>query len=312
MDYKLERKVSYNSEPEHKSLYRWCLNEIDEDDKKIGRDLVPWWGGVYFTASSLRVVRETLIEIKSEDQTGFSSVSSQKTRILGALHSGYPTDGEKLWDQVSFSLIGTNRKIEKFDLNIFPGNDGNQDLCSVVAIPSYEAEIDFRNVVTPDHLGFDVSLNRKFFDEIVRAIESGSADAVTMRVGIVPGFYSDWSPSISTDLVKVLADGVVVEGVDEGKFKPPTASFAYEFSLTIGRLNRLNLQNGFDLKKNESEFLEDKSITAFEESTEDTQATESKIDEYFRNSITIAVKLTSSLKFPLWAIFAVLVLLLFK
>lgn len=62
MDYKLERKISLNESTKYESLYKWCLNEIDENNKKIDSDLIPWRFSLYFSAESLRVVREIEIE----------------------------------------------------------------------------------------------------------------------------------------------------------------------------------------------------------------------------------------------------------
>ena len=312
MDYKLERKILFKTESEHKSLYSWCLNEIDESGKNVGRDLIPWSWSLNFTASLLRVVRETSIRVNSGDDSSFFSEASQSTRIIGTLHSGYPADGGSLYDDVTFSFLGTKRNITKFSLSISPAQENDKDLCSVVAIPSYETEIDFRNHTEDDFLGFDVLVKKEFFDQLVHAIEVGSADAVTMRVGLVRGFYSEWSPSISTYFIKVLAPGMTVDGVEDGEFTPPTTSFANDFSLTICRVNRLNLKNGFSLNQHDAEFFEKESFPATEDEPSVLESNESKGDEYFRSAIGMATKLTSSLKLPLWAIFVVLVLLLFK
>jgi hypothetical protein len=318
MEYKLEHKIRLNSEPKHKALYGWCLNEIDEDGKQIDRDLVPWYWSLYFTASSLRLVRETCIEIKSKDESTFSSESSQSTRIIGTLHSGYPMYGDELWYKVSFSFMGTDRKFSRFNLTISPNKSGEQDLCEVVAIPSYETEIDSRNIIEDDYLGFEVSLNIKLFDDLVRAIESNSADAVTMRVRMVRGFYSDWSPSNNTAFIKVLTNDVKIEGIEDGKFVPPTTCIAKEFSITFSRVNSLNFGSDISLKLNEAEFVENKPYPLTDNDNDNdndndkARSNESNGEDNFRNSVVLAWKLISSLRFPLWAIFVVLVLLLFK
>jgi hypothetical protein len=312
MDYELERKVLFNSEPEHKLLYGWCLNEIDENGNKIEPDLIPWSSSLYFTASSLRVVRNTSIQIKSEDNSTFVSESSQRTEIRGIFQSGYQTERNKIQDNVRFSFMGTEREIQDFSLSIWASKEAHQDSCSVVAIPSYESEIGFRKRTEKDYLGFEISLNKKYFEELVCAIEAGSADNATMRVKFVQGFYSEWSPSIYTNFIKVLPPEVTVDGLDAGKFTPPTTNIARDFDLTITRVRQSGPQTSPRLTQPASDFLDRNPDSSQEDKTDVIDSEDSKTGEYFRNSFDLAFKATSGLKFPLWAIFLALVFLLLK
>lgn len=312
MDYKLERKVLFNSKPEHKTLYDWCLNEIDEEGKKIGPDLIPWNWSLSFVASSLHVIRDTSIKIKSEDESGFVSVSSQSTEIRGTFQSGYPADIDRNHDEIYFSMLGTKREIRKFELTIWATKEGHQDLCSVVAIPSYESEISFRRRTEEDHLGFEISLEKKFFDQLVCAIEVGSADTVTLRVGNVRGFYSEWSPSIHADSIKILAPDVTIDGLEAEKFTPPTTSIANDFHLTLRSRRRSGLQTSSSQTQQETDFFEDKSDSLPEGEAPVVSSKDLEVEKKLRNSFDQAVKTMNNLKIPLWAIFAVLVLLLSK
>ena len=60
MDYIIDKKIQFKYETKYSSLYKWCLNEVESDDKLIS-DLIPWEWGFYFTASSLSVVRQVAI-----------------------------------------------------------------------------------------------------------------------------------------------------------------------------------------------------------------------------------------------------------
>jgi len=53
------------------------------------------------------------------------------------------------------------------------------------------------------------------FARYVALIDRGAIDNILFSVGSVDGFYSEWSPSISTNEVKVLLSG------DEHKFDLP-------------------------------------------------------------------------------------------
>jgi hypothetical protein len=66
VDSHLERELRLHTEPEHKSLYRWAINEIGAHGKRIGYDQIPWDWSLYFTATSC--VLSDSIEIKSQTE----------------------------------------------------------------------------------------------------------------------------------------------------------------------------------------------------------------------------------------------------
>lgn len=73
---------------------------------------------------------------------------------------------------------------------------------------SYTTEIDFRNETTDDCIVFYLFVKPETFARYVTKVANGSVNELILRVGTVHGFYSEWSPSISTRSVKVLtADG---------------------------------------------------------------------------------------------------------
>jgi hypothetical protein len=51
MDYHIDRKVVLSEESEFKNLYKWSLQELDENGKQIGRNLVPWSWSLNFTVT---------------------------------------------------------------------------------------------------------------------------------------------------------------------------------------------------------------------------------------------------------------------
>jgi hypothetical protein len=311
VDYRLERKIAVNYETQYNNLYKWCLNEYDESNNKLSADLVPWAWSFYFTGSTLKVVKSVSINSSTKSDDVVTSEVTQQTRIVGVLHSGFCRDAKNLIDDVRFSMFGTARSIKDFQLCICQAEDGQAEACELVAIPSYETEIDFSNEIQADFVSFEVTLNKDRFEELVRLLEHKLVDSLWLRVSSVLGVYSEWSPSISTHSAKILSKYHVIEGIDENNFKPKVNGRVGDFELNFTSICKLNLKQSALPVDFEKEF-EDPVTNEWDEEIEEQAPTSNPDDERFKHSIALAVKLAGSLKTPLWCIFAVLVLLLMK
>lgn len=181
----------------------------------------------------------------------------------------------------------------------------------MTAIPSYSMELDFRNEIQDDFVGFDVTLNKERFSELVRLLEEKSVDSVWLRVSRVSGIYSEWSPSISTRFAKILSNSHEVEGIKEDSFQPKVVENVGEFELNFATLNKLHLKQHLLPVDIEKEFEEPSSDEWINE-PELTPAYTNQGDEKLLHSAALLAKLAGSLKTPLWFIFGVLVLLLLK
>lgn len=123
-----------------------------------------------------------------------------------------------------FSMFGTNRVIEEFVLDIRPSNaEGREHAegCWVRGGVSYTSEDgDFRQRTEQDVLVFTLTVRPDAFALYAAMITQVAVTDLTFRVSSVQGFYSEWSPAISADHVKVLAAGDAqplepkVEGID--------------------------------------------------------------------------------------------------
>jgi hypothetical protein len=128
MDYHLERRLRLHTDPEHKNLYTWAIQEVDAQGK-IGRDQIPWDWTLNFTATSC--VLDDSIEIKSRLQSYETApvpeiAQGQSIRIR--LRPGHPYDGDD--DDTTFKMFGTDRAIKNFDLHIHPITDpAEQESC---------------------------------------------------------------------------------------------------------------------------------------------------------------------------------------
>jgi hypothetical protein len=100
---------------------------------------------------------------------------------------------------------------------------------------SYTTEIDFRNETTDDTLQFYLHVSAARFAQYVEMMRRYPANIIALRLGIVDGLYSEWSPSISADRIKVLTNSkdhqlTIPEGC---AITPPTLGRIGEFSITF-------------------------------------------------------------------------------
>ncbi len=211
MDFHLERGLRLHTEPKHKSLYSWAINEIDAQGRQIGHDQIPWDWTLYFTATSC--VLGDSIDIESQFPGGGKTTPAppeidQRQVIRVQLRPGSPRDDGDYRRETTFSMFGTDRAIKSFQLDIHPiAAPAEQEYCMAWGSVSYTAENDFRNETVDDCIVFDLFVKPETFARYAAKIAHGSVDELTLSVGRVDGFYSEWSLSISTRNVKVLATG---------------------------------------------------------------------------------------------------------
>lgn len=316
MDYHLEREIRLSEESKYKNLYSWSLQEFNEEGEKIGSDQVPWAWSLYFTASELR--HHHSIEIdrsnESDDEKNNAPVEESET-IYAILHPGICRDGKWLEDDTSYSMFGTNRRVKEFGLRIHKlEDDDGKERCSLWGCVSYTTEIDFRDETTEDIVEIYLWLAPNRFNRIVELIKDRRADIVQIRLGGVSGFYSEWSPSISTNNIKILAasEDQKIIFPENCEIVPPRLGDVGEFNISITQRNMINPKQdlrGIDINK-----LFEEPDDYEEEVYEGQEITESQPDKVSllltqlgRNEMALA-----KLRAPLWLIFIVLLLLLIK
>ena len=103
----------------------------------------------------------------------------------------------------TFSILDTDRVIKNFALIIHQITDpAEQETCWAWGCVSYTWEFDFRDETVDDCLEFNLSVKPETFARYSRKIADGVVDEILFSVSAVAGFYSGWSPPISTDSVK--------------------------------------------------------------------------------------------------------------
>lgn len=311
MDYHLNRKIKFSEESEYKNLYSWSLQELNEDGETIGRKQIPWGWTLYFTASELRYSKSIEIEKElDEEENEVSSEDKDGESIYAILHPGICRDGRWLEDDTSYSMLGTDRKIKQFGLRISKADEDVDEQCHIWGCVSYTDEMDFREETVDDNVEIYLSLKPKQFDQIAEQLKSRQIDTFHVRLGGVSGFYSEWSPSISTSNIKILAasDDQVVQIPEGSKVELPRLGNVREFSLTVTERHKLDPKQDFrpiDFEKvfEEAEDYEDD--FAEQHQAPEVNKSELLLTQLTRNEVTF-----TKLRTPVWLIFFILCILL--
>jgi hypothetical protein len=203
-------------------------------------------------------------------------------------------------------MWGTDRVLTDIHLSIERLDEESlEESCKAWGSPSYTSEIDFRDYTEPDQLIFTVRLRPSKFQKIVDLIAASGLDSLGLYVSGVSGFYSDWSPSVTTDQVKVLtADGSQKVVEDSAvAVKPPRLGSIAEFRLSIEAKSKLaaSLGQGEDV---EGEVRDDAGNSAEPSPSAADIAIERLVSE-----VRTGRALVSSLTLPLWMIVTLLAIL---
>jgi hypothetical protein len=130
-----------------------------------------------------------------------------------------------------FRIVGTERTIEEFSILIYRlDSDDDLSRMRMFSSVSQDHEIDFRNVHEPDLIQFTLFLSPDEFDPLAKGLQAKTISSLNLRVSRVAGFYSEFSPGISTDEVKVLPREVSQHFELQETFK--TTGDVGEFELT--------------------------------------------------------------------------------
>jgi hypothetical protein len=209
---------------------------------------------------------------------------------------------------LTFSMFGTGRTIKRFELHIERlKNENEPERCMTWGCVSYTSEVDFRNETTEDCLIFMMYLSPRRFAAYAEKIASSAVDEVFLRLTGVSGFYSDWSPGISTDHVKVLTGGREHEVAtpDDCDINPPR----------LGDVNEAQVyfRSKCDLRKETPEEDDDAPDDEEEASAEPNRTLEDVQAIHGLSAIVEkSAKTLSSLRMAAWLFCLLLIILIFK
>ncbi|MCD9493192.1 hypothetical protein GLP30_20640 [Photobacterium phosphoreum] len=301
MKYHFDSKVKLSEESEYKNLYKWFLQEVNDQGAAQDKKFIPYNGYMNFSASELRIERKIdsyLMGFFDDDQPQKKEIRSTEI-ISGVLHNGFCRDGKELDGYTCFKMIGTNRKIERISLIIEPIDDGGKEGCKLDGIISYSSD----SFTQDDFLLISFYVKRERFDMLAKAIDNNSISSARISINKVSGFYASWSPDGDASLVKVLThehDEILTH--DNCDIEPPRLGFADSFDIFFVTRCPLNFKqdytptNVYELFKDEETEIEPK---------------KNKTEQLLYQIAASQAQLTS-LKKPLWLIVILLSLLVVK
>jgi hypothetical protein len=293
----LERSLVLNDVSEFKNLYAWSVSEVAEASERAATKQIPFAWTLYFTLFDIKLV-------SSVSQDRYSSLEDkaptvvQKSHVLAKLRAVHSSDAGR---SIRYSMFGTDRTIEEITLSIYPNSAAEFEGCSAFGGISYTHDVDFRDETYPDYLGFTLCLPKEVFAQIASKIEQRALGGGTFRVAGVKGFYSDWSPSISPDNIKVLTSNEKEHHVrtPEGcEIVPP----------------RLGKVDGFDLTLWSDRISQGIGTTHISEEIENAATQGHGGDSALNSPLTdpSVVAPLKSLRLAAWIIAALLLILVFK
>ncbi len=309
MEIHVNREIHLIEGSEHKNLYSWSLQEYSLDGKKEGSAQIPWAWSLNFVASELRYNKKIKLENDRRDENYSTDKITESTESVSAnLHSGGFRGGKGLSDVTSFSMFGTDREIKNFNLLILQleAKDINER-CRIWGSVSFTSEIDFRNETQADDITVEIYLTPLRFKEIVEAVKTQNVDVLVLRISHAMGFYSEWSPSISTRSVKVLTQ--------DNTHKVITAHGSTIAILRLGAVGEcdLNLYKRTHLNLNQDFQRADTRMFEEEEyGTEETQKQQKTGSVEILTQLIRTQQTLRALRFPIWAIVIMLGLMLLK
>lgn len=305
MKYHFDSKVKLSEESEYKSLYKWFLQEVNDQGVAQGEKLIPYNGYMNFSASELRITRKIesyinhIMAIFDGDQPQKKEIKSTEI-ISGVLHNGFCRDGKELDGYTRFEMIGTDREIECISLTIEPIDDGGKEGCKLDGIISYSSD----GFTQEDYLLIRFYVKRERFDMLAKAIDNNSVSLANISIDHVSGFYASWSPpDYDASLVKVLMhehDEILT--YDNCDIDPPRLGLVDSFDISFVTRCPLNFKQDYT-PTNVHELFKDEE--------KEIESKEDKTEKLLSQIMALQASLIS-LKKPLWFIVIILSLLVVK
>jgi hypothetical protein len=231
MEHHLERSIRFAEEEEYKNLYRWYLQEFAEDGRAIGEKYIPWNWRLSFVATDAHLQNSMECKMWADEPPQHTSTETIHLKLKPYDRVGYAP---------SFSMFGTSRRTENLSLIVRCLPEASKpEQCTAWGVVKYTSEIDFRDEVQPDAIGFELSLFPKNFDVVRAAVaRAGAYCTIHFSAMGVSGMYAEWTPRITTDRVKILTgwkNEQKVEGLEAGEL--PTLGHIREFNLRVSQSN---------------------------------------------------------------------------
>lgn len=229
MDFEFDGRTVLLAESEHASLYPWSLREAPYGGSVSEHEQIPWQWDAEFIAREVELVRS--VTVSGDDAIATVDGHSIRAKLI-------PAETSQI-----YSMFGTARRITDFLLVVRElKSEADKQDCRAWGTVRHTFELDFREETMDDRLVFYLGLRPSNFTRYVQMLEPGGLTSASFRVGGVSGFYSEWSPSISADLIKVLTHSKehVVELPQGCDIAPPRLGTVLEATLEFNRIVRVS------------------------------------------------------------------------
>ncbi|AMW05327.1 hypothetical protein [Gemmatimonas phototrophica] len=246
MQYQIDYTLRVALENEYRSLFTWFIQEIRADGEPASDKLIPWFHNHFFDLQDVRYLVSTEKDYPNPfndhdadsavDDTAETRNATFNRRIFAKL---VPTGG------MTYSMLGTERALKELSLTIQPiaCSTDRVEQIRIAGGVGHTYEIDFQDSVQPDWLGVDITVADDTFDALVEQVLGGRHNG-SLRLSGADGFYSEWSPSISTNRVKILNQK------GDASWMEPDQRLIFEDTFTsseiepprLGRVDRYSLE----------------------------------------------------------------------
>lgn len=234
MEQLLKYALKLDTNPEYKSLYSWSIQEHDQSGRKIGRDFIPWPWSLYFRLEDITYAI-AVNSIGSKYAPESELAHRNNTIKLAETYIGDAIPTEYEGQDTTYSLMGSDTKIKKFGFRIIKIADaGIEEQCRFWAFSGYTTDWDFQKQTVPDSAGLEIYLTAEKFDQLRARLHVAEPSEIIVRLSEVDGFYSDWSPSIRTDMIKILVEQKV-EMPEGCEITPPSTGHVGEVDVFFKR-----------------------------------------------------------------------------
>lgn len=247
MEYDVDQRIVLS---EHEDApYSWSLSQIDAEAGYKASNETPWSWTLWFNVEKLDLY--DTVDSRNHRLAADEDSKIYKRRTIKAKLR--PSQLRGISRRVQYSFFGTRRTISEISLSIEPLEAGETvEYCDVWGGPGYTAEHDFRQVKRDDELGFILFLQPETIERFAAQILAAPTLDASFSVGRVPGFYSAWSPSVTTDSIKVLGDhhAQPVEKPEGSKCDPLRLGRVGEFRFALGTLRSIREEELTDKSPN--------------------------------------------------------------
>jgi hypothetical protein len=239
VEYLLDNCVVLSTEREHKNLYSWSIKEFDENGKQIGGDQIPWAWSLRFEI--IELIPTCTIQIKGADADQAEAGNAELSEYI----YGKILPSEESRQAGLYSMFGTQRMISEFALFIYKATN-DESRCNLWGSVSYTSDNDFEDVTEADSVAVYVYLSGEKFNQLMKFVRFPRPTGAEIRLKGVSGFYSDWSPSIRTNSIKILANAKDqrLENPQGLDLETPVLGRVEEFDLILRQQYPINAKRG--------------------------------------------------------------------